>query len=106
MNINVILAQIYGLIEVDDINTCIHNTYCHSKDYFGKSIILYRDAYDIYENDYNEWNPVNNSDQLNLIIEKMNLQVELSEKTLDNKGICDFIIQKLGEYNDHLASTN
>lgn len=106
MNTNVILAKIYGLIEVDDINTCIHNTYCHSKDYFGKSIILYRDAFDIYEDDYSEWNPIDNTEQLKMIINKMNIQVELSEKTLDNNSICDYIIHKFGEHNDHLASTN
>ena len=70
MSINEKFALLYGLNKTDNIDRCIDETYFVTESITKKESILYRDKDDIYDFDYSEWDPMNNTVQFLLVLNK------------------------------------
>jgi hypothetical protein len=65
------LAIMFGLSKVDSIHSKCSDTYAWFTPPFStKPHLVYRGEDDIYENDYNTWNPSQNLDLIMMVVEK------------------------------------
>lgn len=80
------LAIMFGLTKVDSIHSRCPDTYAWFKPPFAShSHLVYRGEDDIYDNDYDTWNPSKNLDLIMMVVEKYQNSREFYLEALTNK---------------------